>query len=106
MRIAPVSRRLLRGVFLLAALALPSCGTPATAAVSRDSPIDKAAQAQRRPKIYLTVFNNGYARDALPQEGGEFEKLVKAVAFPGSFSGPDVPLFPPAQGAVQRSTAS
>ncbi len=50
-----------------------------------DEPIDKAMQAKRRPKIYFTVFNNGYGGDPMPQ-GEQFEKLLKAITAEGHFN--------------------
>lgn len=58
----------------------------ACAAAQESQPVDKQAQASRRPKVYLTVFNNGYSGDPMPQEAEKFEKLCKVVAEQGRFN--------------------
>jgi hypothetical protein len=72
----------------LAAVAL-LCISSATALAQDPSappPIDKEAQAKRRPQMYLTVFNNGYGDDALPKEPAQFEKLVRTISTQGKFN--------------------
>jgi len=86
MGIGFLSRQLLPGVALLATLALGSCASLAGAEEAGNRLIDKEAQAKRRPKTYLTVFNNGYGGDPMPKEPEKFEKLLKTIASEGSFN--------------------
>ena len=71
-------------------------GQPVPAAASREAngpaaerPVADAEtepHAQRRPKIFLTVFNNGYGDDLLPTEAERFEKLARTIAVEGHFN--------------------
>ena len=58
----------------------------AMATAADDQPIDKKAQAARRPKTYIAIFINGYAGDPMPKEPAEFEKLLKAITVEGHFN--------------------
>ena len=58
--------------------------SPAVAA--DDQPIDKKAQANRRPKAYIAIFINGYSGDPMPKEPAQFEKLLKAITSEGHFN--------------------
>lgn len=40
----------------------------------------------RRPKVYFSVFNNGYSGDPLPKDDAQFEKLVRTVKEEGRFN--------------------
>ncbi len=105
MEIALLTRPLLPHVTLFAALVLALSAPPATAAGPKKKPrpadvvqsgpaqppaaaasLDKEAQAKRRPKVYLTVFNNGYAGDPLPKDPEKFEKLLKTITSEGNFN--------------------
>lgn len=79
-------RKMLPGIILLAALALEACASLAGAEEAGNRLIDKEAQTKRRPKIYLTVFNNGYGGDPMPKEPEKFEKLLKTIASEGNFN--------------------
>jgi hypothetical protein len=57
-----------------------------TAAWSAEPPVDKKAQAKRRPKAYLAIFINGYSGDPMPAEPAQFEKLLQAITVQGRFN--------------------
>lgn len=40
----------------------------------------------RRPKVYFTVFNNGYSGDPITQDEAQFDKLVKTIKEEGHFN--------------------
>jgi len=86
MRIALAFYVILPRIILLVAATLLSYPSLAGTEEGDDRTIDKEAQAMRRPKIYLTVFNNGYAGDPLPKEAEKFEKLLKAISAEGNFN--------------------
>ena len=48
--------------------------------------IDREAQAKRRPQVFLSVFNNGYAHDNLPTNAVQFERLIKTISTEGHFN--------------------
>ena len=56
------------------------------ASAADEAPIDKQAQAARRPGTYLAIFINGYGGDPMPKDPAEFEKLVKAISTEGRFN--------------------
>lgn len=74
----------------LAAIALlgisPASSSAQAQTPNSPPPVDPKAQAQRRPLMYLTIFNNGYGDDALPKEPARFEKLVKTISTQGKFN--------------------
>ncbi len=53
---------------------------------AESAPLDKQAQARRRPKAYLAIFINGYGGDVLPPEPAQFEKLLEAITKEGHFN--------------------
>mgnify|MGYP006865036173 CR=1 FL=1 len=53
---------------------------------SAEPPVDKKAQAKRRPGAYLAIFINGYSGDPMPAEPAQFEKLLKAITSEGRFN--------------------
>ena len=58
----------------------------APVAAADDKPIDKKAQAKRRPKTYIAIFINGYSGDPMPKEPAQFDKLLKAITTEGHFN--------------------
>jgi hypothetical protein len=70
----------------LAALAFLAWLSSAVAAGQDNPSFDRQAQAKRRPNIYLTVFNNGYGGDPMPQEAENFERLLKVITEQGHFN--------------------
>lgn len=74
----------------LAAITLLCIGSASLPAWAQDAnpapPLDKEAQAKRRPQVYLTVFNNGYGGDTMPAEPARFEKLVRTISREGNFN--------------------
>lgn len=53
---------------------------------AQSAPLDKQAQAKRRPKTYLAIFINGYGGDVLPAEAAQFEKLLETITKEGHFN--------------------
>ena len=99
MRIALAFREELVRVALLVTVAMTFAVPLAKAG---EEPIDKEAQAKRRPNVYLTVFNNGYAGDPLPEEAEKFEKLLKTITSEGNFNAVMCRYSDRARGAVQE----
>lgn len=56
------------------------------AAVHANAGADAAAQAQRRPKMFYSVFNFGYGGDDFPDDPTLFEKIAARVADEGRFN--------------------
>lgn len=91
MRASRVFRGLVCRIALLVTLALVSSSTAVRAGETTggkgdDQPIDKQMQAKRRPQVYITVFNNGYSGDPMPQEPEKFDKLLKVITGEGNFN--------------------
>ncbi|MDP6110716.1 MAG: hypothetical protein QGG53_02525, partial [Planctomycetota bacterium] len=45
-----------------------------------------AEKAKRRPKVFYSVFNNGYAGDNLPKDISQFDKMTKTLSEQGNFN--------------------
>jgi hypothetical protein len=82
-----ISRMRAAALAAITLLGLVSASLPASAQDPNPAPpLDKEAQAKRRPRMYLTVFNNGYGGDTLPVDPAQFEKLVKTLSGQGNFN--------------------
>lgn len=82
-----ISRMRATALAAITLLGIESAPLPASAQdPGSATPPDTKAQAARRPRTYLTVFNNGYGGDALPVEPARFEKLIETISGEGNFN--------------------